>query len=524
MNIDARLSLLVRSGQQHLLNGGLKGLEKESLRVTAAGRIAQTPHPQALGSALTHPWITTDYSEALIELITPPYPEASDTLGFLADLHRFVYQHIGEEMLLATSMPCEIAGDGDIPIAQYGRSNIGRMKQVYRRGLSWRYGRAMQAIAGIHFNYSVNEALWPVLRELLGANDQPLERFIADQYFGLIRNVHRHGWLILYLFGASPAFCASFLTGRDHLAKDFMRFDSSTLYRPDATSLRMSDIGYRNDSQATLDISFDSLDDYVASLSRAIRTPYPIYEKIGVEVDGEYRQLNANILQIENEYYSAIRPKQITRSGEKPTLALRQRGIRYVELRSVDINCFEPAGASLAQLRLLEVFLLTCLLLESPPLTESEKAATSRNALAVACCGREPGFTLVRDGRETPLRVWARELAEAMLSVAEVMDAGTPHRSYTASLAPWLQAIDEPELTPSARILAEMRERKASFAVYAMSLSRQHAERWRTDPLTPERAEPFRREARLSLDEQTRIEAADTQDFDTFLSQYFAQA
>ncbi|QSA98211.1 glutamate--cysteine ligase [Methylococcus sp. EFPC2] len=522
INIDHRLGLLAQAGQLHLLNGGLKGLEKESLRITPEGRVAQTPHPHDLGAALTHPWITTDYSEALIELITPPFADAADTLDFMAELHRFVYRHIGDESLLATSMPCEIDGDASIPIAEYGRSNIGKLKRVYRQGLQWRYGRAMQAIAGIHFNYSVNEALWPALREALGIK-QSLEHFVSDQYFGLIRNIHRHGWLILYLYGASPAFCASFFKGRETLAQGFPTLGPATLFRPHATSLRMSDIGYRNDSQAGLEICFNHLEAYVASLSRAIHTPYPAYEKIGVKVDGEYRQLNGNILQIENEYYSPVRPKQIALSGEKPTAALRRRGIRYVELRSVDLDCYAPAGASADQLRLLEVFLLTCLLLESPALSHEEKSVCDRNALSVACCGRTPGFTLQRRGGPVGLKSWAGELAAAMTAVAHAMDDGKDTKPYVDSLRRLNEVLADDENTPSARVLADLQREKLSFGEYALNLSKGHAAGFRAQVPRDEFCEKLRQEARESWDEQARIEAADDVDFDTFLHRYLAQ-
>ena len=409
-NKDARLHRLLQAGQQHLLRNGLKGLEKESLRLAPDGTLAQSPHPATLGSALTHPWITTDYSEALIELITPPFPEIGDTLDFLADVHAFVYENLGEELLLATSMPIGIAGDDTIPIARYGTSNIGWMKHVYRRGLAYRYGRAMQAIAGVHFNYSANEALWPVLRELEGARAS-LPEFIANGYFGAVRNVHRYGWLVVYLFGSSPAISKAFFTGREPLAAAFPEFDAETLHRPYATSLRMSDIGYRNDSQASLEISCNNLDDYVASLSAAIDKPYPPYEQLGVKVDGEYRQLNANILQIENEYYSAIRPKQVARSCEKPTVALKRRGVRYLELRVLDLMCFEPLGVGSRDLRFLETFLLYCLLADSPPLDGGERGEAARNSLRVACCGRTPaGRFCSGTGLRNCWRDWSRWL------------------------------------------------------------------------------------------------------------------
>jgi len=522
-SIESRLNLLVEAGQQQLLKGGLKGLEKESLRVTPAGSIAQTPHPRALGSALTHPYITTDYSEALIELITPPFHDAADTLGFLEDLHGFVYQHIEDELLWATSMPCDIEGDDSIPIAVYGHSNIGQMKHVYRRGLAWRYGRAMQAIAGIHFNYSLNEALWPVMQGLLG-NSDPLAGFVADQYFGMIRNIRRHGWIVMYLLGSSPAFCKSFFRGREHLADRFAEFDSATLYRPYATSLRMSDIGYRNDNQAELDISFNSLDQYMQSLVTAINTHHPAYEKIGVKVDGEYRQLNANVLQISNEYYSPIRPKQIVNSGERPALALKRRGVRYIELRSVDLGCIHPVGVNLDTLRFLELFLLCCFLQESPLLDAEETAEISHNSLAVACCGRTPGFALRRDGREIALSEWALELIEGMRVIAAILDEGDEARPYRSCLRSFVDAISEPEATPSARVLQAMRERKETFAEYALRMSRQHATGFRQSRLEARRGDVFQAEVEESLREQQRIEASDTVGFDEFLHQYFSKS
>ena len=521
-SIEPRLNLLLASGQQSLLKGGLKGLEKESLRVTPEGTIAQTPHPKGLGSALKHPYITTDYSEALIELITPPFPDPADTLGFLDSIHRFVHQHIGAEALWAASMPCDITGEGNIPIAYFGESNSGRMKHVYRRGLAWRYGRPMQSIAGIHFNYSVNEALWPVLQEL-SAGRPSISSFIADQYFGMIRNIQRNGWLVLYLLGSSPAFGKSFLTGRQERMSRFAEFDAATLYQPYATSLRMSDVGYRNDSQSGLDISLNSLDEYVSSLVKAIKTPNPAYEKIGVKVGGEFRQLSANILQISNEFYSPVRPKQIARSCESPTIALKRRGIRYIELRSLDLGPAHPLGVGLAEMRQLELFLLCCLLQDSPPLTAGETAEVSRNALTVACRGRMPGLALLRGGSEVKLRDWALELAEDMRAVAEILDAGEPESRYRESLKPMLDAIAEPEDTPSARVLADMRENHVTFQEYTLGISQRHAEYFRARKLEGEQALAFRVEAEESLAAQQRTEAGDTLSFEAFLGQYFSQ-
>lgn len=508
-----------------MLCDGLKGLEKESLRLSEDGKIAQTQHPTALGSPLTHPYITTDYSEALIELITPPFVDSAATLDFLVELHTFVYRSLGEELLLAMSMPCGLDGDESIPIARYGDSNIGQMKHIYRRGLGYRYGRGMQAIAGVHFNYSVNEDLWPVLHELEGGVGE-LNDFISTAYFGLLRNFHRNFWLLLYLFGTSPAVCRSFFKGREELAAEFPEFDAGTLYRPFATSLRMSDIGYRNDSQAGLNVSLDGLEPYVESLAQAIGTPSERYDSIGVKVDGEYRQLNTNILQIENEFYSPVRPKQVAKSGEKPTLALKRRGVRYVEVRALDLDYRSPAGANVTELRFVEVLLLTCLLTDSPPLSAAEKSETGRNGLMVACCGRKPGLTLQKGGKDAPLRAWGTEILDQMKRVATILDdhGSNDERVFSEAVETQRELLAEPDFTPSARMLAEMRSSGQAFADYALNVSRTHAEYLRYRPVDPAWDEEFRIEAAASLREQRRIEAADTLTFDEFLAGYFKQA
>jgi glutamate--cysteine ligase len=355
-SLHRRLSRLAQGGRSKTLEGNLVGLEKEGLRVSPAGTVVSTPHPSGLGSALTHPYITTDFSEALLELITPPTPQIGETLAWLADLHGFVHRHLAGELLWATSMPCIVEGARGVPLAVYGMSNAARMKTVYRRGLGNRYGRTMQAIAGVHFNFSFGDAFWSLYQDLEQDAAAPVH-FRSESYMAMIRNLQRFGWLIPYLFGASPAVCKSFVQGRE---TELTAFDATTLYGPFATSLRMGDIGYQNrQTEGTgMKASYDSLDSYIRSLTWAIETPCPNYETIGVKVGDRYEQLNVNVLQIENEYYSTVRPKQITRWMEKPTLALRRRGVCYVELRSLDVNAFHPSGVAEEQMHFLEAFML----------------------------------------------------------------------------------------------------------------------------------------------------------------------
>ena len=516
---ERRLAGLINSGERGVLRGGRKGVEKESLRVSPEGEIVQTRHPPALGAPLTNEHITTDFSESLIELVTPPFGETWELLQYLCDIHQFVYRHLGDELLWSTSMPCAIRGDESIPLAQFGRSNVGRMKTVYRHGLGVRYGRIMQAISGVHFNYSFSPTLWDAL-EHINQSDRPRQDFVSDEYFGVLRNYRRFGWLVLYLFGTSPAVSKSFFAGREI---ELPSLDEDTVYEPYGTSLRMSDIGYRNKTQATVSVSVNGLDEYVRDLSKAISTPYPPYEKIGVKVDGEYLQLNANILQIENEYYSFIRPKRIARSGERPTKALRRAGVEYVEVRALDVSAFDPVGVNQNKLRFLEAFLALCLLRDSEPIDRSEQQALDENHLRVARRGREPGLKLNREGRQFPMSDWARELLDSMQGVCELLDHGEPARPYTAALEQQRAKIDEVERTPSARLLTEMRQTGESFFQLARRMSKMHKDYFLDlHPPNERRLAEFAAAAQESHEEQRRIEAADRVDFDTYLAHYLA--
>jgi len=475
-----------------------------------------------LGSALTHPYITTDYSEALLELITPPSDSPNKALSFLENIHRFVYDNLDNELLWASSMPCIVSGDASIPIAYYGNSNAGKMKSLYRTGLGHRYGRMMQVIAGIHYNFSLAEHFWPAYQELETDNQQT-HAFISSHYLGLTRNLQRFGWVIPYLFGASPTVCRSFINGP---AVGLDSFDENTYYLPYATSLRVGDIGYQNfkEGESGIKANYDSLADYIDSLTCAINTPYEQYKKIGVKVDGEYRQLNANLLQIENEYYSSVRPKQLTEGYEKPSLALKRRGVRYVELRSLDVNVFEPLGINQQQVNFLETFLIFCLFQESPPIDSLERQEIDINQSSSAHRGREPNLKLQRNGKDILLSTWLIELLDNMLPVAEMLDTLTDNNNYANALRAQKEVAKDPDRTPSAIILAEMRNNGESFYPFTMRYSQSHSRHFENISLTAELRSFFKDHAKLSLQKQTDIEANDKESFDRFLENYFAQA
>ena len=516
---ERRLSGLVNAREDGVLTGGLKGVEREALRVQPDGRIARTDHPAALGSALTHPYITTDYSEALIELVTPPFPHSWELQQYLCDIHQFVYSELGQELLWGTSMPCVLGGDAEIPIARYGSSNIGRMKHVYRVGLGHRYGRMMQAISGVHFNYSFPDRLWPVLEAVTQTKlrGRPL---IDDAYFALLRNYRRYGWMILYLFGVSPAVCRSFFAGRE-VPEGLESLGRGTLYAPHATSLRMSDLGYRNKNQAGVHVSVNSLEEYVRDLSHLISTPHPEYQAIGVEVDGEWKQLNANLLQIENEYYSFIRPKRVAFSGERPTKALLRGGVQYVEMRSLDVGAYDPVGVNHRKLLFLEAFAALCLLRESPPLSAELSAKYEANHVTVAGRGREPGLALWTEQGPLALADWANEVLDQMQGICELLDDGEASRPYSAALAFQRQKLADVAELPSARLLADMKRQGMSFSELALWMSEMHRDYFRElYPPNPARLARFREEAAASLEEQRAVEARDVLPFAQFVARY----
>ncbi len=483
-----------------VLTGLTRGVEKESLRVRPDGALATTTHPAPLGSALTHPCITTDFSESQLELITGVHATGDACVRELTEIHQAVYRAIGDELLWCGSMPCKLPQDDAIPIGRYGTSNLGRAKTVYRTGLSHRYGRRMQTISGIHYNFSL-----PI-------------RLPDDAYFALIRNFRRHSWLLLYLFGASPAVCACFVEGRQH---ELTRLSADTFYLPHATSLRMGRLGYQSDAQASIAVSYNSLASYGASLQDAMTRPYPPYEAIGLRSGDDYRQLATSLLQIENEFYGTIRPKRRIRQGERPLHALRERGVEYVEVRLMDLDPFMPVGIEPETMRMLDVFLLHCLLSDSPPDSPQEIATWNRNQQLVASRGREPGLRLLQGQNELPLVDWGRRVVHDCEPIAAALDAANGTRAYGDAVAAARTALDDPGVTPSARVLRAMaNEHGDSYSRFVLAESRRHRETILALPYPAELDARFARMAGESRTRQREIEVADTMPFEIYRQQY----
>ena len=370
-----------------------RGIEREALRVDTIGKISQKSHPKKLGSALCNPHITTDFAEALIELVTPKFNDVNDLYLFLEQIHAFARKNLKNEIFWNTSMPCKFNNEGEIRLAEYGASNLGKLKNIYRRGLKQRYGPIMQCISGIHYNFSLTSNSWNVFLNASNVSQNDVD----NCYMNLVRNVKRNYWFIAFNFGGSPRFHESFIDKRE-LGKD--KVDRRFHCLQDACSLRMSDIGYQSRLQQNINVNYNSLSKYVDSIIGAINMPNDVFRKIReLDNDGYPQQISSGTLQIENELYDVIRPKRRGESGERPANLLKNHGIEYVEFRGLDINPFEITGISKAQIHVLDIFLMYCLIAPSPKISPEEAEIISENSMVAIEKGRNKNAEICFEGK-----------------------------------------------------------------------------------------------------------------------------
>ncbi len=505
-----------------LLTGILRGVEREALRTSKDGLLAQTPHPSALGSALTHPQITTDFSESLLEFITPPTHRVDDLFAHLEAIQKYTVSQLKEEILWTASMPCVLPDDSEIPVALYGNSNNGKMKTIYRIGLGHRYGRKMQTVSGVHYNFSLPNAFWAFLSNRENSLSD-LQAFKNQKYFSLIRNFRRHYWLLVYLFGASPALCKSFVAGKNHQLDEFE--DSFSLFKPYATSLRMGDLGYQSKAQEALYICYNNIESYIKSLCCAITRPYEEYASLGLKDDlGNYQQLNTSILQIENEFYSSIRPKRTAQPGETAISALQNRGVEYIEVRCLDIDPFTELGISQDQVRFLDTFLLYCALKESADTNQDEANLVLSNQKLVVNQGRDPNTKLkMQNNSSISISEWGANLLNAMEPVAKLLDTAENTEYHQQALALQKKKVTDHTKTPSAKILELMKERNTSFKDLMLNQSLEFFDKAKSESLDNIVFERMEAMATESQAEQTALEQTSVSSFAEFLSKYYAQ-
>ena len=440
----------------------LRGIERESLRVDHKGRISQKNHPENLGSSLTSNDITTDFAEALIEFVTPTFESAEALHKHLNLLHRFLYTEMDKEILWNFSMPCSFQNEQEIRIAEYGESNSGMLKHIYRKGLRLRYGSIMQCVSGIHYNFSISHGSWKTLNENLN------QEFVNERYLGAIRNIKRNFWFLLERLGASPIANESYLYGREHTLD---KHNEDDLFLPNATSLRMSEVGYQSSIQDSLEISYNNLNEFIDAIVRGIKTPVKDFENIGLfDTDGVAQQISTGILQIENELYDIIRPKRVGPSGSRPATLLKESGIEYLELRGIDVNPFIPEGIDANKIKLLDIYIIHSLISESPFISRDEIEEIKVNQRVMVRNGRAKDVRLIRNGVLVPLseirNVYLDELEQTAKALEEYSEGYLNAFNSEMSL----------DLLPSEKIMQEVELSNLSFQDYGLEHSKKIAQ------------------------------------------------
>ena len=488
-----------------------RGIEKENLR-SSNRSISLRAHPKAYGSSLTNSRITTDFSEALIELVTGPNKDLNNCLKELEDIVYFCLKNTDEDFWPA-SIPMSIEDEATIPIADYGNSNSGRLKKLYRVGLSHRYGSMMQTVSGIHYNFSFDDRLFEQWAKKEG---EKLREFKDKKYLSLVRNFRRNAWLITYLFGCSPIVPKAFAKGREHSLKEL---NSKDLYLENATCLRMGELGYISKSQDNLNIAYNNLEEYLSDLKKALTTDHPRYKTLGTKVNDEYIQLNTAIIQIENEYYSSIRPKRLVASGERPINALRDKGIEYVEIRALDNNIYDPFGISDETAIFLESFLFYCLLSEDQPCEQDEIRKIQSNWGNVVLSGRDEDLKLEFKDGSFFLRDKATRIINEMSYLESRIDNQEYKTIFKKSLETQQNKVNDSNKTPSGKLLKEIISSDTTWDKFTDDIAKRHKE----EILKLKREVHYlEKQASESLKEFSRKEAEEEKDFDSFLAEYLS--
>jgi glutamate--cysteine ligase len=514
-----RLKMLDSIDWLQSLSGIKRGFEKECLRVNKQGLISTTPHPKALGSSLTHPMITTDFSEGLLEFITPPTESLHAPYDILKSLHIYTNQNLKDELLWSASMPCTLPKETEISIAEYGSSNLGRLKHIYRRGLAFRYGRIMQTISGIHYNFSLSDNFWQKYYTYSGSTSKK-QLFISEQYLGLIRNSLRIGWLLPLLFGASPAVSTSFFAGHQ---PDLEVNGSNTYLGSFATSLRLSDLGYHNREQMDDKISYNTFSTFLETMGKAVHTSTSRYRQIGVFKNGEYNQLSDCIFQIEDEHYALVRPKRVSGREERMMSAILRDGIEYIEVRALDINPFVPIGVEQDMVYLLDAFLIYCLLTDSPSLTDAENQQIEYNHSQVVKRGRQPKLSLLdQQSKPRELGDWAMELLTSIEAVAVLLDKAYGTQVFTNACHIAKKRVLEPDTLPSAQVLKDMQTHGGSYFDFASHWSSKHQQYFRNQQMASSELKAYDTLVKNSFLAQKELENTDTLSFDKYLRLYLA--
>lgn len=361
-----------------LLKGNF-GVERETLRIDREGKLALTKHPKVFECKISHPYITTDFSESQIELITPTVNTVEETYSFLNLLYDITALEIKDELLWPQSMPCSIPEDDFIPVADYGDCGNGKGASDYRKKLLKKYGGKKQLISGIHYNFSFNEELIKDLYKILG-KEEDYREFRDNIYLKVVRNYLRYRWLLIYLLGGTTIMHESFgdkcVVNLDKVSKDGFSNDG-------AVSYRNSECGYKNHIDLYPD--YGSVKDYVTSINRFI---------------------DDKLIDSHKELYTQIRLKAI--DNTKFLESLLNDGINYLEIRSIDINPFSKAGISLEDLNFINIFTIYLLIKEESSYeTWQQEAQNNQNIISMY---GQMDVVLNKNGKTISKKDWALEI------------------------------------------------------------------------------------------------------------------
>ncbi len=474
-NFDQMVQLFSSDDKAYLLNQGYFGIEREAQRITPKGDLALTPHPVVFGDKEDNKRITTDFSESQIEMITPTFDSVEEVYNSLKEIYAEVEKGISNELLWPLSMPPKLPNEELIPIAIFRQTKEGCEKTVYRNGLAYRYGKKMQMISGIHYNFSFNERMIQAIFERFGSKKNYIY-FKNEIYLAIIRNFLRYRWLLIYLFGASPNFDATFSSVIEQQLKIVEKCcpESTALlynFNQNATSLRVSRFGYSDINGGRINIYFNSLDEYITKLKKMLNTKSKKYSKADEHMSDKAVQLNTNILQKESEFYSSIRLKQNPAPGETQLSALEHKGVKYLEVRLLDINPYEKLGITLQQMHFLQVFMLYCLFERSPKIAQYEFERINSNHHMTALFGRMENLMLYGDDHKIlPLQEFGRSIFRKLQVIADLMDKAGQDGKYSKSVADEYFKLEDLSLLPSERMQREMWETNNDFITYGLKL------------------------------------------------------
>ena len=417
------LSQLHKNASSEDLKQGSFGIEWEGLRVRANGELSLTPHPEIFGNKLSNPYITTDFSESQIEIITPTFDTIDEAFSFFSFMSDLVNSSLDDdEFLWFQSLPCILPDSSQIPIAKYKGRELAEESMEYRKGLAKKYGLRKQLISGIHFNFSFKEELIEKLYENLDIseieNDEDsrmsYKEFKNRLYLKISRNYIRYVWLIIYLTGCSVAAHDTFTPECTKLMEH--SDNRGGVYSERGPSFRNASCGYKN-----------------------LEHLYPSYASVDAFANDVQSFIDEGHLSQAKELYTQIRLKP--KDPSDVLLSLKNDGIKYLEVRTLDINPFYKCGLIKRDMEFLHLFLIYCLIADESDYENWQEEAIYNEEM-VAESAYDYNMKLLKDGEEISLEEWGLRILDEIDDMCRTLGIGS--RSLIDSMR---QRIVDPSLT-----------------------------------------------------------------------------